>query len=253
MNAFDLKDKVLVITGASSGLGRSAAIECSKQGAKIALVGRNYQNLEYTLAQMMNPDNHILIKADLTDTHQITSLVKVVVSMLGRIDGVVHCAGISLTLPLKLSNEDKIENIFSANVYASYNLTRETLKLGNFSKNGGSIIFISSIMGLVGENGKSLYSMTKGALLSGVRSLAVELAKKKVRVNAISPGAIETPINAAAVHMADPEYRAKLENAHPLGLGDPKDVANAIIFLLSDASKWITGTNLTVDGGYTAK
>lgn len=253
MSSFDLTNKIILITGASSGLGRSAAIECSKLGAKVALVGRNVENLKYTFAQMTYPDNHIMLQADLTDMRQISSLVNVVVSQLGRIDGVVHCSGISLTLPLKLSNEDKIENIFSANVYASYNLTRETLKFGNFSKNGGSIIFISSIMGLVGENGKSLYSMTKGALLSGVRSLAVELAKKKVRVNSISPGAIETPINASAAHMADPESRAKLENAHPLGLGDPKDVANAIIFLLSDASKWITGTNLTVDGGYTAK
>ena len=108
-------------------------------------------------------------------------------------------------------------------------------------------------MGKGGENGKSLYGMTKGALVSGTRSLACELAKKKIRVNTVSPGVVITPINYNLPHIADPERRAVLEQQHLLGLGETEDVANACIYLLSDASKWVTGIDLCVDGGYTAR
>jgi NAD(P)-dependent dehydrogenase (short-subunit alcohol dehydrogenase family) len=146
-----------------------------------------------------------------------------------------------------------MEIFFQTNVFAAYNLTKEVCKMGHFAKEGGSIVFISSVMGTVGENGKSLYSMTKGALLSGVRSLACELASKKIRVNSVSPGVIITPINEHMPHIADHEKRAVLESQHLLGLGTTEDVANACIYLLSDASSWVTGTNLFVDGGYTAR
>jgi NAD(P)-dependent dehydrogenase (short-subunit alcohol dehydrogenase family) len=143
--------------------------------------------------------------------------------------------------------------MFRTNVFGAYNLTKEVCKPGCFSKNGGSIVFISSIMGHVGEVGKSLYSMTKGALISGVRSLACELAGKNIRVNSVSPGVVITPINQNLPHIANPEKRAALEQAHLLGLGRTEDIANACVFLLSDASRWITGTDLRVDGGFTAR
>ena len=123
----------------------------------------------------------------------------------------------------------------------------------HFSEDGGSIVFISSVMGVVGENGKTLYSMTKGALISAVKSMSVELAPRKIRVNAISPGMVETPMSKNAIYSRNEESLDKLRKMHPLGFGKPEDVANASVFLLSDASRWITGTNLIVDGGYLAK
>ena len=134
------------------------------------------------------------------------------------------------------------------------NLSKEVTRMGNYDKDGGcSIIFFASIMGLVGDKCKTLYSATKGALIAAARSMACELAKNKIRVNVVSPGAIETPINKNLPHMADPELRKELEEKHLLGLGECSDISNACIYLLSDAARWVTGQNLIVDGGYTAR
>ncbi|MBB3185964.1 SDR family NAD(P)-dependent oxidoreductase [Microbacter margulisiae] len=252
-NPFDLTGKNILITGASSGIGRQCAISCAKMGANVLLTGRNEGRLQETLSCMENKLRHLLIPLDLAQYADVTVAVEKMVEQKGRIDGVIHCAGISTTQPLKLVTVEMMETFFQTNVFAAYHLTKEVCKMGHFAKEGGSIVFLSSIMGSVGETGKSLYGMTKGALLAGVRSLACELAPKHIRVNAISPGAIVTPINENLPHMADPEKRAALEKQHLLGLGTTEDVANACIYLLSDASKWVTGTNLFVDGGYTAK
>lgn len=241
------------MTGASSGIGRQCAVSCSRMGATVVLLARNEQRLHETLSIMDNPDKHVIIPVDLTEYATVELVVKNIVSQVGRISGVLHCAGISTTLPLKLVTPEKLDEFFQANVFSAYNLTREVCKMGNFSKEGGSIVFFSSVMGKVGENGKSLYGMTKGALVSGTRSLACELAKKKIRVNTVSPGVVITPINYNLPHIADPERRAVLEQQHLLGLGETEDVANACIYLLSDASKWVTGIDLCVDGGYTAR
>ena len=125
--------------------------------------------------------------------------------------------------------------------------------MGHFAPEGGSIVFFSSIMGSHGETGKSLYAMTKGALQAASKSLACELASKQIRVNSVSPGLIITPINENLPHITDPTKREELERMHLLGLGKTEDVANACVYLLSDASRWVTGVNLYVDGGYTAK
>lgn len=253
MNPFSLNDKVICITGASSGIGRQCAISCSRMGAKVVLMARNEQRLRETLSAMENPDKHFVVPIDLTEYALVEIAVKDIVSKVGRINGVLHCAGISTTLPLRLVTSEKLEEFFRINVFSAYNLTRECCKMGHFSKDGGSIVFFSSVMGRVGESGKSLYGMTKGALASGARSLACELAKKRIRVNTISPGAVITPINCNLPHIADPERRAALEQQHLLGLGDTEDIANGCIYLLSDASKWVTGIDLCVDGGYTTR
>jgi len=189
----------------------------------------------------------------LTEYAQVGLAVKDIVNKAGKINGVLHCAGISTTLPLKLVTPDKLQDFFKVNVFSAYNLTKEVCKMGHFSKEGGSIVFFSSVMGKVGESGKSLYGMTKGALVSGARSLACELAPKRIRVNTISPGVVITPINCNLPHIADPERRAVVEQQHLLGLGETEDIANACIYLLSDASRWVTGIDLCVDGGYTAR
>ena len=252
-NPFTLKDKVIVVTGASSGIGAQCAIDCSKMGAKVVLVGRNEERLQHTLAQCDEPDIHLIVSYDLINAEGMPLLIKGIVDRMGKISGLVNCAGVSTTLPINLVKKETLDNFFDTNVYSAYFLTKECAKKSGIAAGGRSVIFLSSVMGHVGENGKSIYSMTKGALVAGMRSLACELAKKNVRVNCISPGCIVTPINAHLPHIADPEKRAALEAQHLLGLGQVTDISNACIYLLSDASRWVTGANLMVDGGYTAK
>lgn len=249
-NPFSLENKTIIVTGASSGIGQQTAILCSLMGAKVAIIGRNEERLQETLEQMEGV-GHLKVGYDLTDTANIKGMVSDIFSNLGPIDGLVCCAGISGILPLKLMNVEQQEHFFRTNVIATIELTRQVLSIKNVSKDGASVIFFSSVMGVVGENAKSLYSMTKGALISASRSLAVEYAKKKIRVNCISPGVVITPINANQPYIADPEKRAVLESKHPLGLGKTEDIANACVFLLSDASRWMTGQNIVIDGGYT--
>ncbi|MBR6894093.1 MAG: SDR family oxidoreductase [Bacteroidaceae bacterium] len=251
-NPFSLEGKTIVVTGASSGIGQQCVIDCSKMGAKVVLIGRNEQRLSETLSSLEG-EGHLSVTFDLTNFDDLKGCVKSIVEKAGPIDGLVNCAGISTTLPLKLMNAEKMDEFFHSNVFSSIELTRHFCQMGKVNKSGASIVFLSSIMALAGENGKSLYSMTKGALLSAVRSLACEFARRNIRFNAVSPGAILTPINQDLPHMKNPEARAALESKHLLGLGKTTDISNACIYLLSDASRWVTGQNLVVDGGYTAR
>ena len=251
-NPFSLENKTILVTGASSGIGRQCAIDCSKMGAKVVLVARNEERLNETLS-LMEGDKHLLISHDLTDFESLPKLVKEIVEIIGPFDGALHCAGISNTEPLKLVTIDRLEEFFRTNVFSAIQLTRELCKVKNFNKYGGSIVFFSSVMGVLGESCKSSYSLTKGALISGMRSLAVEYAKKKIRFNCVSPGVIETPINANQPYLKDPDLRAQFEAKHLLGIGQCTDISNACIYLLSDASRWVTGHNLIVDGGYSVR
>ena len=251
-NPFTLQGKIIVITGASSGIGRQCAITCSQMGATVILLARSAERLEETLSHL-SPGNHRSYPIDLVDFEKVESTVKQINTTYGKIDGLIHCAGISTTLPLKLISPEKLDGFYQTNVIAAVNLSRLFVKNTHFSKEGGSIIFLSSIMGVVGELGKTVYSLTKGALISGSKSMALELASKKIRVNCISPGVVITPMSQNAVYSQDDESLNKTKALHPLGLGNPEDIANACVFFMSDASRWITGTNLLIDGGYTAR
>lgn len=251
-NPFSLENKVILVTGASSGIGRQCAIDCSKMGAKVVLVARNQERLDETRS-MMEGNGHLVVAQDLTDFESLPNVVKKIVAEVGPLDGVLHCAGISNTEPLKLVGVERLEEFFKANVFGAILLTKEVCKLKNYNKEGTSIVFFSSVMGIVGESCKSSYSLTKGALISGMRSLAVEYSKKNIRVNCVSPGVIETPINANQNYMKDPELRAQFEAKHLLGIGQCSDISNACIYLLSGASRWVTGHNLVVDGGFTVR
>lgn len=252
MNPFSLKGKHIVISGASSGIGQQCAISCAAMGAKVSLLGRNIERLQETFSKMEGEGHNIFV-VDLTIEEDVKTIVKEIVTTLGSIDGLLNVAGISSTLLLRSVSEKKMDEMFKNNVYSAYILTREVCKKSNFSPEGGSIVFFSSIMGSYGDVGKSLYAMTKGALQAGAKSLACELALRNIRVNTISPGLILTPINENMPHITDPVKREKLEDMHLLGLGMTEDVANACIYLLSDASRWVTGINLFVDGGYSAR
>lgn len=252
-NPFSLEGKVIVISGAASGIGRQCAINCSKMGAKLILLDLNAEGLSETMTLVLRPEEHFSAVVDLTDYERIPEVIKGAVAKVGRITGLLNCAGISTTLPFNVTKPDVLDKFFHVNVYTAYFLAQTVCKVGNFSKEGGSIVFFSSAAGQFGETCKSIYGMTKGALYSCAKSLACELARKNIRVNSISPGVIVTPINMNLPHIADPEQRKQTEALHLLGLGNPDDIANACIYLLSDASRWVTGSNLVVDGGYTTR
>lgn len=252
-NPFSLEGKTIIITGASSGIGRQTAISCSRAGAKVVLMGRDESRLQETLAAMDSTDLQLVFAVDLLDYDAVGKVLKDAVSQLGSFHGLVNAAGISTTLPLKLLSPEKMDHFFRTNVHGAIQLTKLFTKHAAQDNAGVSVIFLSSVMGMVGEMGKTIYSLTKGALISGAKSLALELATRNIRVNTISPGVVVTPMSQSAVYSQDEESLNRVKSLHPLGLGQPEDVANACIYLLSDASRWVTGTNLVVDGGYTAR
>jgi NAD(P)-dependent dehydrogenase (short-subunit alcohol dehydrogenase family) len=171
-----------------------------------------------------------------------------------KIDGLIHCAGISSTIALRSLSEEKLNNHFAINVNTGFLLIKDLVaKKNSLLQEGASIIMMSSVMGMVGEIGKTAYGMTKGAILAGVKSLALELALRKIRLNAVSPGVVVTPMSKKSFYSQNEERLKKMEDLHPLGLGQPSDVSHACIYLLSEASKWVTGTNMIIDGGYTAR
>ena len=250
-NPFSLSEKYIVITGASSGIGRQCAITANQLGAFVVLIGRSQERLEET-ASLLNDENYLLLSADVTAYEETLSELEKLLSGL-KIDGIVHAAGISTTLPLRNITPEKMQPFFETNVFAAINITKLLTKAKFANPDGMSVVFMSSIMGVVGELGKTIYSLTKGALIAGTKSLALELAAKKIRVNCISPGVVESPMSASAVYAQDEEAYNKIKSYHPIGLGKTEDIANASAFLLSDGARWITGTNLIVDGGYTAR
>ena len=242
---FDLTGKTILVTGASSGIGRQTCISIANMGGKIIASGRNEERLKETITMLLE-NNHKLFKADLTKTSEIEELV----NKLDEINGVVHCAGIVKLLPMKFYTKEYLREFNEINYEAPVLLTK-TLHKKRKILNNSSIIFISSIMSQVGKIGQGLYAGTKGALVAITKVIALELAAKNIRVNCISPGLVKTPlIDDLTTFKKEIEENIKL---HPLGLGAPEDVANACVYLLSDASGWITGTNLIIDGGYCAQ
>jgi len=250
---FNLQNRNIVITGASSGIGRTCAIYCSRIGAKLLLIGRKTEELEKTKAMLLQPEAATILSLDLALLDEVTLKLAEALSKFGKVDGAIHAAGISATLPFRISTPEKMNNFFGVNVLAALHLTQILVKPSNIAASGASIIFITSVMSQVGESAKVLYSMSKGALLAASRSLAIELAPRKIRVNCIAPGVVDTPMSQNAYYNQNSELRERIKSLHPLGLGEPADVANACIFLLSDAGKWVTGTQLMTDGGYTAR
>jgi NAD(P)-dependent dehydrogenase (short-subunit alcohol dehydrogenase family) len=248
----DLSGKYILVTGASSGIGRATAIACSALGAKVIGLGRDRARLEET-GRELKGEGHWMRSVDLVDAAALTSLMEALKAEGIRLDALVHAAGISGTHPLQVINDEKLTQFIDTNITAAIRVTQAVTKKTIFSAEGGSIVWISSVMAHAGESGKSLYSLTKGALTAASRSLAIELAPRNIRVNCIAPGVVQTPMVANAYYSQDEETLNRIRSLHPLGLGKPEDVANAAAFLVSPASSWITGTTIVVDGGYLAR
>jgi NAD(P)-dependent dehydrogenase (short-subunit alcohol dehydrogenase family) len=244
-NPFSLSEKKILITGASSGIGKATAIECSKMGATIIITGRNQERLNQTY-QQLSGKGHSQYVADLCLEDDLNML-----SMnIPEINGLVNAAGIVKTLPFQFINREDLSSIFDINFMAPVLLTQKLVKAKKLDKES-SIVYISSIDGpVIAHVGNSMYAASKGALSAMVRTMALDLATKKIRVNSIFPGMIDTPL----IHQDDitEEQLSQELKKYPLRrYGEPEEIAYGAIYLLSEASKWVTGTNLIIDGGFT--
>lgn len=244
-NPFSLSNKTILVTGASSGIGRVIAIECSKMGATLVITGRNESRLQETLTLLQN-SGHFCVVSDLSQKDDLDNLVE----QLPALDGVVHCAAILKKLPLKFINEKAWQETIETNLFAPALLSQRLVKK-NKIKEASSIVFISSIASTVASFGNISYMASKGAINSLSRGMALELASKKIRVNTVQPALIQTNLTDKALSEEDlNNYLLKF----PLGrFGKPEEVAYAVIYLLSDASQWVTGTSITIDGGVTLR
>ena len=248
---FLLEGKLIVVTGASSGIGRATAERCSELGAKVVLIARNEERLQSTL-DCLKGSGHSALSFDLSNHQGISDCVAGVVASAGRIDGFVHSAGVRRTVPLRVNTPSLMLEVLAVNLVSALEFIRVFSKK-KFSNDSASFVLISSIMGVVGEVGLTSYCASKGALISAARSLSLELAPRRQRVNCISPAMVTTEMMTREFTGLSENTVTQIESKHPLGFGEPEDVANASAFLLSDASKWITGSNLVVDGGYSAQ
>ncbi len=244
-NPFSLENKTILVTGASSGIGRAIAVECSKMGGNVIITGRNQERLSETFSSM-DSGNHSVYTIELTNIFDLERFV----NSLPELDGVVSNAGIIEPMVLKLMETKDVEKIFQVNTIAPIQLTRMLLQNKKIKK-GSSIVYISSINGNnVSSAGNSIYGSTKSALSGFIKGAALELAPRNIRVNSINPGMIETDLFKGIVIGNDEIEKDRLK--YPLKrYGKPEEVAYAAIYLLSDASQWITGTSLLMDGGYT--
>lgn len=241
---FNLKNKTILITGASSGIGRSTAIVCSQMGARLFITGRNKDKLQDTLNHLEG-NEHNFFCADLSKTEELNNLIE----HSPEIDGLVNNAGIAEIAPVNFITQEKLHNVFEINTYAPIFLLEGLLKNKKI-KNGASIVFTSSIAGnFVFPFGHSMYSASKAAVNAFARNAALELAKKNIRVNNVCPGMIETDF----IHgILSPKMLEEDAKKYPLKrYGKPEEVAYGIVYLLSDASSFVTGTELLIDGGYT--
>lgn len=244
-NPFTLAAKTILVTGASSGIGRAVAVESSKAGAHVIVTGRNEMRLRETF-EKLEGTGHKLVVADLSIEHDIEKIL----TEAQELDGVVHSAGISDPVPFRFVTKEKLNEVFAVNFFGGALLSQKLVRFKGLKK-GASVVFISSVSGVYCSSyAGSIYSSTKGAVNGLVKGMALDLADRLIRVNAVCPGMVETNIyqdgRITAEQLDEDRKRYPLKRH-----GKPEEIAYAVIYLLSDASIWVTGTNLLIDGGYT--
>lgn len=241
-NIFSLEGKKILVTGASSGIGKTIANTLSQQKASVVLSGRDVIKLQDTMSSLIGNSHHI-ITADLTKQEDLQNLSK----KIEPLDGVIFCAGIIYYMIAKNIDMQSFENVMNVNYKCQIALYQQ-LHINKKLKKNSSLVFISSVAALSAVPATLAYAASKASINSSVKILAKELSKVGIRVNSISPGLIETSLfDASALEKESIDMNL---GKYPLGLGKAEDVANTAVFLLSDASRWITGTNIIVDGGY---
>lgn len=244
-NPFSLQDKTILVTGASSGIGKATAIECSRMGAKVVVTGRDEKRLKKTF-DLLSGEGHSFFTADISSDNELVNLVE----SLPVLNGLVNNAGITRTTPVQFIKRKTLDDILSINTIAPILLTQQLTKNKKISQ-GGSIVFTSSVSGLYcSAIASSLYSTSKGAVNGFIKGAALDLAPRGIRVNSVNPGMIDTNIYSEGI-ITKEQLELDMQKYPLKRYGKPEEVAYAIIYLLSDASKWVTGSNLLIDGGYT--
>mgnify|MGYP001060439333 CR=1 FL=1 len=240
-----LSGKHVLVTGASSGMGRVFSQMIAKEGASVTLLARNEERLQQTLVSLEG-EGHDYLVCDLTNEDQ----VKEAIGKMSAFDGVVFCAGVNDYVPVKFIKQEKIDRIFQTNYFSEIILTQMLVKKKLVNKKA-SLVYISSLSSVLGVPGTLLYASSKAAINSAVKVIAAELAPQGIRANSICPGIVKTEMLAG--QNIDEETFMKQEADYPLGLGTPEDVGNAVLYHLSDGSRWLTGNTMIIDGGYSLK
>jgi NAD(P)-dependent dehydrogenase (short-subunit alcohol dehydrogenase family) len=246
---FDLTGRRILVVGASAGIGRATAVLLASLGAQVVLNGRDGARLELVRAELQAPQRHQVAPFDITDIDGAPAWLKSEVCVQGALDGMVHCAGLQVTLPVRSFSAAHFDKIMHLNLGSALALARGFRQRGCCNP-GASIVLISSIGGFLGQPGNVVYGASKAGLMSAARGLAMEFVRDQIRVNAIAPAMVDTQMSRKAFsEMSEPQVEA-ITRRHPMGIGQPEDIAGPVAFLLSDASRWITGTCITVDGGH---
>lgn len=243
-NQFNLEGKRVLITGASSGIGIECVNACSQMGAQVIACARDIEKLENKISEL-KIKNTLIKKLDINNDEEISDLIK----SIDPIDSLVHSAGVSKLAPFRMTSRSLMEELFKTNIFSPVFLTKELYSQKKL-KSPGSIIFISGMASHLGPVGSTAYASSKSALLGAMRSISRELAPKGIRVNCISPGYVHTPILESIVNTSEKALSA-INQKTPLGIGKPSDIASAVVFFLSDASRWITSEYFVIDGGLT--
>jgi NAD(P)-dependent dehydrogenase (short-subunit alcohol dehydrogenase family) len=246
------KGRTIVVSGASSGIGRAVAVHLGRHGAGLVLIARNRERLEET-ARLANAPVCRILELDLSRQGDIMPAMRYTAAAVGRLYGLCHAAGTVETLPLNATCPEKLQAMAQVNYFSGVELARAVTRRDILNEDGGSILFISAIYGLIGKPGQVAYSGSKGAMTAAARAMAVELARRGISVNTLSPGIVRTDMTDKAFSRLSAVQVQALKDTHPLGFGMPEDVAHAAAFLLAPASKWITGVDLVVDGGCSAQ
>ena len=250
INPMDLTGKHIVVTGASSGLGRQTCITASQLGAKVSLIARNEEKLQETVS-LMDGTGHGIFSFDVTQIDAIENLIKTIVERNGKINGLVHAAGVFPRKPLSMTKHEFLSDMMNLHVYSFVEIVRVIGKK-KMSEDGASIVAVSSASTISADKGQIAYIATKGALDRVIRPMAVELGEsRKFRINTVNPGWIKTDMYYSFIEEQGQERMDEILAPCFLGPSEPVDVANTIAFLLSDASKMITGQNVVIDGGWT--
>lgn len=244
MTPFHLHNKTILVTGASSGIGRQVGISISEMGGKVIATGRNKERLEETIA-LLSGSYHSCFSVDLLNETERSSFV----NQLRQLDGVVHCAGVVNPYPITFLTQEKINETFDINYQVPVLLMAALSKSKKLNKRA-SVVFLSSISGQHPHKGGAMYAGSKAALEAFSKVTALEFYAQGIRSNCISPAMVKTDMYDRAEEGMSKQAMDKHVEQYPLGVGLPEDVANAVIYLLSDASKWVTGINLTLDGGF---
>lgn len=247
INPLSMSGKTVLVTGASSGIGRATAVMQSKLGARVILNGRNETALQETLS-LLHGSGHVVSVFDMSDINGLPDWVQSLSAEYGQLDGFAHCAGIQITKPIKLFDLELFDHMMHTNLASAFAITKG-FRYKRDSKKQGSIVFVSSLAGIHSLPCNIVYGASKAGLISISTGMAMELLRDNIRVNCVAPGLVETSmVERMRETMTQAQYDRMVET-YPMGVGQPDDVAHAIAFLLSDAAQWINAVTIPVDGG----